>query len=290
VRRLLGLGLIALGLMVVLAPIYTGRWIVGILGIAMMAVGLSQFLEIVWSSDRKSSGTSHHVAGVLSILLGLLLFLSPHMALSALIDVVALVILIDGVSRIWVSNKQTGRERKWNLTSGLMGVALALLVWWFVTPNLGIIAIGVVLGFRLLAEGWWMVLLPERSLQKQNQSPDLRFHPDGKLALEPHDVIKSVQEKVLSADPLQTGSNVVFCLSFLGIFFGIHILRTDAQWSFIGLISPFSAVIGDAIMALILGIALILPLRLLWRKLMRPVERIAWSRFIQADGKKASQH
>jgi len=64
----------------------------------------------------------------------------------------------------------------------------------------------------------------------------------------------------------------------LAIFFAIHVLRTDAKWSFIGFISPFSAVIGDMIVALILAIVLILPLRILWRRLTRPLERSAWHR------------
>jgi hypothetical protein len=63
------------------------------------------------------------------------------------------------------------------------------------------------------------------------------------------------------------------------IFFAIHVLRTDANWSFIGFISPFSAVIGDTVVALILAIVLLLPLRLFWRKLSRPLERAAWRRF-----------
>jgi hypothetical protein len=58
-------------------------------------------------------------------------------------------------------------------------------------------------------------------------------------------------------------------VSLLLIFFAIHVLRTDAKWSFIGFISPFAAVIGDTIVALVIAIALLLPLRLFWRKLTR---------------------
>jgi uncharacterized membrane protein HdeD (DUF308 family) len=285
VRRVLGLGAIVLGLLVLLAPIFTGRWIIGILGIALIAGGLFQFFQLVWFTDQKSSSASH-ITGVLSILLGLVLFLSPHMALTALVAVISLVILIDGLSRIWAACKQTGPERKWNLFSGLFMIALALLVWWFVSANLGLVAIGVALGLRLLVEGWTMIFLPERSFEQPDQTPDLRLHPDGKLGLEPNDAIKSVQEAVLKRDPVRTGNSVVLCLYFLGIFFAIHVLRTDAHWSFLGLISPFSAVIGDAIMALIIGVALILPLRLLWRKMTRPVERIVWRHFVRADTKK----
>jgi hypothetical protein len=70
----------------------------------------------------------------------------------------------------------------------------------------------------------------------------------------------------------------VLCIRFLLLFFFIHLLRTDAQWSFIGLISPFSAVIGDAVMAIIVGVAVILPVRVFARKITRPLERGSWHR------------
>ena len=52
-----------------------------------------------------------------------------------------------------------------------------------------------------------------------------------------------------------------------------------------GLISPFAAVIGDIILALLLGTVILLPLRLLWRKITRPLERVAWLRFRQLNEK-----
>jgi hypothetical protein len=75
------------------------------------------------------------------------------MALSALVGVISVVILIDGFSRVWLACRQTGPERKWNLFSGLIVIALALLIWWFLSANLGLTAIGVALGVRFLVEG-----------------------------------------------------------------------------------------------------------------------------------------
>ena len=62
------------------------------------------------------------------------------------------------------------------------------------------------------------------------------------------------------------------------IFLAIHVMRTDAQWSFIGFISPVAALVGDAVVAILLAILLALPLRLAWRRLSRPIERAAWNR------------
>src|SRR6185369_10446022 len=143
----------------------------------------------------------------------------------------------------------------------------------FITVKLGIAAIGLILGLRLLAEGWTMFFLPEKGFEPHDFKPDTRQHPDYRLALEPGDIVKEMQEPILQSDLFVNSQNIAWCLSLLGIFFAIHVLRTDARWSFIGFISPFTALVGDAVVALLLAMVLILPLRIFWRKISRPLER-----------------
>jgi len=131
----------------------------------------------------------------------------------------------------------------------------------------------------LLVEGWTLVFLPEKGFEPEDFRPDPRAHPDHRLALEASETVKEMQEPLLQVFPHANSQNITWCLTLLGIFFLIHVFRTDARWSFIGLIAPFAAVVGDAVVALLLGIVLILPLRIFWRRLTRPVERAAWRRF-----------
>jgi len=278
-RSGLGLVIIALGAFVLFSPIFIGEWVIGILGVALIAAGLFQFFQLLRSADETSSWMAY-LAGVVTILLGLLLFLSPHMALSAVLICLTLAILIDGGTKIYSSFKLSGSDRRWMLFNGLFSIGLGALIWFFVSANLGLIAIGVVLGMRLLIEGWTMVFMPEKGLTDQDEEPDLRMHPDGKLGLEGSEQIKEMHEALLATEKAETTSNIVVCLSILGVFFVIHVLRTDARWSFIGFISPFSAVIGDAVMALVIGVVVVLPVGLFWRKLTRPLERVLWKRFL----------
>ena len=108
-----------------------------------------------------------------------------------------------------------------------------------------------------------MFFLPEKGFEPPDFHPDPREHPDYHLALEPSDDVGTVQEPVLQNFSVSKNQNIVWCLSLLGIFFFIHVLRTDAQWSLIGFISPFTAVIGDAVVALLLALG--------------PQERTAWT-------------
>jgi Uncharacterized conserved protein len=277
-RRALGFGVMILGGIVLFMPIFTGAWIIALLGVLLIAAGFLQFVE-TWRSDDKTDLLLNYGTGIVTVLLGLLLFLSPNLALSGLLLGVTLFFLGDGGIKIYGAFKTQGADRWWNIFNGLVMTALGFLVWFFLTGGFAVAAIGVILGLRLVVEGWTMFFLPEKGFEPPDFEPDLREHPDSRLALEPNGTVKEIQETLLSAFPGARSGNIVWCLSLLGIFFAIHVLRTDTQWSFIGFISPFTAVVGDTLVALLLAIVLLLPSRLLWRKITRFVERAAWRRF-----------
>jgi uncharacterized membrane protein HdeD (DUF308 family) len=279
-RRVLGFLVMGLGLLVLFMPIFTGEWVIGLLGLAFIAGGLFQFV-VTLRSDHEGVSLLSYVSGIASIVLGFVLFLSPSMVLSGLLIAVSLFLVAEGAIKVYVAHKEKGQDRWWNLFNGLFTLSLGLLIWFFISAHLGIVAIGIVLGVRLLVEGWTMFFLPERSLGASAPDLDTRRHPDNQLAVEPSDVIKDMQETILKSGPIVSSQDVVWCVTLFAIFFAIHVLRTDANWTFIGFISPLTAVIGDAIVALLVAIALLLPLRLLWRKLTRPLEVAAWNRFTQ---------
>jgi uncharacterized membrane protein HdeD (DUF308 family) len=285
-RRVLGIGVMVAGLIILLMPVFVGGWIIALLGIFLIGAGLFQFVETLRSPDARRTLYSY-LGGVVTTLLGIVLFLSPRLVLSGLLIVVIFFLLIDGGIKVLAAYKETGHERWWRLFNGLFTIFLAFLVWFFITANLGLIAIGLVLGLRLLVEGWTMFFLPESGLVPSDTQLDTTRHPDSRLRLEPSQLIKEMQDAIIARRAVRGSQNIVSCLTLLAIFFAIHLLRTDAHWSFIGFISPFSAVLGDAAVALILGLLLLLPLRLLFRKLTRPIERTAWRRFevLHASGR-----
>src|SRR5262249_3749290 len=74
--------------------------------------------------------------------------------------------------------------------------------------------------------------------------------------------------------------DVAWCLTFVVVFFAIHIGRMHVEWNLVGMVSPLLAVLGDVGTALLLAFGIILPLRLAWRKPSRPVERRGWRRLL----------
>ncbi|HKP67959.1 MAG TPA: DUF308 domain-containing protein [Pyrinomonadaceae bacterium] len=276
-RRSLGLIMMVLGGLVIFAPIIVGVWVIALLGVVLIAAGLVEIVQVARDTE-KTEGFAHYTAGVLTIVLGLVLFLSPRVALSAIVLAITVGLLIDGGVKLYVAFKKSGSDRRWKLFNGVVSILLGIIVWVFITADLGMVAIGLVLGGWLLVEGWTMFFIPDKSFQSPGDESDLRIHPDEKLRLEPSDLVKEVRESVLESEKTEAAENLVFCLKVLLVFFLVHLLRTSADWSFIGFISPFSAVIGDAIMAIIIGVAVILPIRVFVRKLTRPLERTFWKR------------
>ena len=285
-RRWLGLAIVVLGVIVLLLPILVGEWVIALLGVFLIGAGLFHFVETVRSADGTTTWFEY-IAGVGSILLGVILFLTPGLVLSGVLIGLTLFLIFDGAIKIFAASKQSGHDRRWGLFNGVFTILLGLFIWYVLSARIGIAAIGIVLGLRLIVEGWTMFFLPETGTLPHDFKLDPRVHPDRRLGLEPCDVVSEMQTPLLQTDLLKSRANIVWCVTLLLIFFAIHVFRSDAQWSLIGFISPFSAVIGDAAVALVIGLIALLPTRLLWRKLTRPFERATWNRFMSLHDAKS---
>ena len=277
-RRLLGLVTMGLGVFVLVSPVVIGEWVISLLGVVLIAAGLFQFVQTLRAADETASWLSY-IAGSVTILLGLLLFLAPGLVLSGTLLVVMVLMVADGVAKIAGALKQKGSDRRWGLANGIFTILLGLLIVRLLAGKLGIVAISVILGLRLLVEGWRMFLLPEKGFLPADFKLDTRQHPDRRLRLEPSDAVKEMHDGLLHSAPMVDSQNIVWCLMLFGIFLAIHVMRTDPEWSFIGFISPITALLGDTVVAILLAILLALPMRLVWRRLSRPFERAAWNRF-----------
>jgi uncharacterized membrane protein HdeD (DUF308 family) len=277
-RKLMGLVLMILGLIVLVMPLLFGQWIVSLFGIVFVVAGVLYFIDTMRTANETTTYLSY-LTGVGFVILGGILFLSPQVALSGTLIAITLYLFIDGAIKIYGGFKLSGADRWWSLFNGLFAIGLGIFIWSLVSLELGGLAIGIALALKLMVEGWTMFFRPEKGAEGAIEKPDPREHPDRKLKLDPSDTFAKINDTIEKSEVTLGGQTVIWCLTLLLILFVIHYIRTDATWTFIGLITPFTATIGDAAVAVILGIALILPVRLLWRKFTRPVERTAWRRF-----------
>src|SRR5262249_60477089 len=100
---------------------------------------------------------------------------------------------------------------------------------------------------------------------------------DAELGLPPNETFARLRADADAASRPVRAADLMWMLPFVVVFLAIHAGRMPISDSLLGISSPFVATAGDLLMTLILATLLILPARLLWRRLTRPVGRIAWS-------------
>ncbi|MEO6334745.1 MAG: DUF308 domain-containing protein [Pyrinomonadaceae bacterium] len=276
-RRVLGLLVLVLGVVVLFSPIVFGGWIVAVLGIALIAAGLIQFIETIRAADVKTTYVSY-AAGTITILLGLVVFISPTAVITAVLWTVTLFLLVDGGIKIAAAFSGSGQDRFWGVLNGGVNLFTGVLVWYLFSASLGIITIGIATGLRLVVEGWTMFFLPQRGFEPGDRATDERVHPDPVMDLEPSTAVAEAYKPLVNQIALLNAQNIYFCLALLTIFLAIHVLRTETRWSLIGFVSPIAALVGDVAISLVFAIIIVLPVRLLWRKLTRWIERAGWRR------------
>lgn len=279
-RRVAGALALAGGILAILTPFAMGEWSIGLLGLLLVGFGVLEAAQAFFTPGRDVRLSSYWPAG-LAILAGLVLFARPLLVLSGLLTVLTILLMAHGASRIIAALRtRTGRPRWWALADGLVIVLLGALVW-RLRAELGILAIGCLAALYLFSSGWRMLLAPEEAAL--SEPPDR--HPVPQLGLPPHQEFRRLRTAVGAEEATRRYRDLFWVTTIVLVFFAIHVGRMGAKWTWLGMISPIIAVVGDLAVSLLLAGLAILPLALLWRKMTRPIERSAWlQRLARLDG------
>jgi hypothetical protein len=108
-------------------------------------------------------------------------------------------------------------------------------------------------------------------------------HPDAGLGVPGNETFARLRSETDSGFQFVRAADLLW-ISTLGIvFLAIHAGRMPLTDDTLGRISPFVATVGDVLMTLVFAMVLMLPARLAWRRVTRPVERLAWSLRLDAE-------
>jgi uncharacterized membrane protein HdeD (DUF308 family) len=278
-RRLRGVLVVAMGFLAVASPFLAGSLALLLVAFMLMTCGVLEMLETYTAADEAGK-RSAYLGGALSFAAGILLLAQPQLLMRGLALFVAGLFFLDGLSRIVAAlrARSAGASWRWMLIRGLVNLVLAamLLTQW---PVSGRAALVILVGMHMLAAGWAMLLGRDSKPAPADATPH-GTHPDRRLGLPPHPELVAF-EKTLPADELnRRWTNAIWCWTFVLVFFAIHIGRMRVEWNLTGMIAPVGAVVGDVATAFIIAFGIILPSRLGWRKLTRPLERRAWRRLL----------
>jgi uncharacterized membrane protein HdeD (DUF308 family) len=279
-HRMRGLLVLAMGCLAILSPFLSGSLALFLVGWLLIACGVLEMLETFRAFDNNKR-RSAYLSGMLSILAGILLLAQPQVVLRGLALLLAGSFLLDGISKIVAALRTRAASGSWQgmLAGGCINVALAvvLVARWPISGQ-GVVVI--LVGIRMLTAGWSMLRGSADKPTPAFEAPPSGLYPDGALNLPPHPEFAALAASLQTEDEKRRWVDTVWCWTFVVVFFAIHIGRMPIEWNLVGLISPLVAVLGDVGTALLLAFGIVLPCRLAWRKLTRPLERHGWQHLL----------
>lgn len=278
--RVIGAAALLLGIFALGTPVAAGRWAYLVLGLLILAFGLLQNFA-GFSMRGDAAAGSWFSRGGSSILTGVVLVLMPSLSFAGLAILLGLSWIVSGVSAIGSALGRRGPpDWIWYALDGLVSVllGLAIALQW---PLSGIVSIGITIGLRYVSVGW-ALLVGTPDLPPSPEGEAVGLHPDERLGLPPHALLGTLRQTLAAEEVVRERSDRVWCLWFLLTFFAIHVARMDTEWTFIGMLSPAGAVVGDMLLAIALAYGLVAPITVAWRTATRFLERRAWGFFLAA--------
>src|SRR5262245_57321580 len=274
-KRVAGALLMTLGVLALAAPMAVGRWSLAILGIPLMVLsGVEAYST--FTSPRQSDASAY-LPCLLALLAGNLLLLSSALVLNGLLILLIAILLVDGFGKILTALGNSHTPRVPAVVNGLVDLGCAALLWRLSRIIGAERAIGVVVGAYIAAAGWRVLMAPAEVAAADAAADGRAAHPDVELGLPPNETFARLRADADAASPTVRAADLMWMLTLVVVFLAIHAGRMPISDSLLGISSPFVATAGDLLMTLFLATLLILPARLLWRRLTRPVERMAWS-------------
>jgi Calcineurin-like phosphoesterase len=276
-RTLIGIGLIGISVVALAAPFAAGRWSLQFLGLFPLAVGLADLYATI-SNPQLATRPSAYATGIVAVAVALLLYLSPSMVLTGIIALLLALLVIDAALKIGQALFVTapGTPRAVTLVNGAASLLLAL-VGWTLWRKVGVeAAIGVAIAGYTAAAGWRMLVSPAPQRDVPGAPEATNSHPDVKLGLGPQELFGVTSARFSTSVPAVRQVEIYWLLVAGLALLTVHVARMQSYDTWLGLVSPIVATAGDVFMAIMLGAFLVLPLRLSWRQVTRPLERKVW--------------
>ena len=155
-ERLWGALLVVLGIAAMMMPLASGLAVAVTLGVILIIAGSAQ-LAFALQAKRFRKGMTRVLFGGITLAAGVFCVTQSGAAAAALGILIAAYFVADGVfllASAWRAEEHTG----WLASYGVLSILLGLLLWlgW---PLTGILAIGILLGIRLIFAGVMLVMI-----------------------------------------------------------------------------------------------------------------------------------
>lgn len=268
-NRLLALVLTVLGLIAFFVAFRDEREVESGLGWLIIISGILEAYHGFRRSTPEQRELAWKSAGI-SVLMGVFLINAPLFISSALAIFVALIFLIDvfNYARYALKEKDPrARRLDWMAAAGNLAVLLLMLV----LRERGVyIALAIAVALRIF--GAALNILTAKTGTLNDVSEDLMVS----LQMSDNAEVSALAENMEQQESARALIDRYWITTFLTVLFFIHLGRMGFDRSFLGIMSPLVAVIGDIAIALIICYGIIAPLSLGFRSVSESLERSLW--------------
>lgn len=152
----LGVVLIAVGLVAMSVPFLFTVGVVVILGFLFLTGGLVDIVNAFWARRWRGFWVNL-LAGILYLVMGFLMTQRPLATAAAFTLMIAAVLFIGGLFRIAITLIERFHGWVWGLINGVISVVLGVMIWqaW---PESAFWVIGLFVGIDMLFAGWALVM------------------------------------------------------------------------------------------------------------------------------------
>ncbi len=267
--RLFFLTLVILGVWALLTAFQENREVETGLGWLIIVSGI---LEIVHGFRRASTDQRHMAwkSAAISILMGVFLINAPLFLDSALAILVAGMLIFDVINYIRYAIRETDpfeKKKDWLAAAGnLLVLALMLIL-----RERGVhIALAITVAMRIF--GAAINILSAKTGRLEDVSEDLMLS----MNLNNNQELSALAEQLEQEESARASIDRYWIGTFVMVLFFIHLGRMGFDRSFLGILSPLVAVIGDMAIALIICYVILAPLTSGFRSMSESLEIWLW--------------
>ena len=263
-----------------LSPLWaTGNALESYLGGLLVWIGLIE----IYDSFRRAEIASRKDAlrsGAFTLLISIVLLVAYYLKSTALLPLVMAVFILDAL-RYFLKFLKEKRNKEFYYMDLLaaFGNIILLLVLYLTGETGRAWALAIVVGLRIAGIGL-NLLLARSGVLNQVDEDVLKL-----LGLENEPYIKQLAEKIKKEEESWTSFFKWYIRVFILLLFLIHLGRMGLDKSFLGLLSPFVATLGDIVFALLIAYLFVFPIRYLLLILMRKRGQHLWKWITRVDEK-----
>lgn len=268
--RLLGGGVSLLGGLALLVPLWpelAPEARLGALLLATAAMECFHGFRRAELADRRAAWFGSAV----TLAMGLLLVVAPALTGKTLILLVGGWFGLDGLryAVMAVRDRRASRPSGWNIAAALGNFAVILLLLWL--GGRGVLwTVAVATALRIFGTAGNIV---QARILSDIDAANTAVR---ELGLAEFPELQQLGSRLATEENARRPIDWFWIGIFVLTLFAIHLGRMGLDRTTLGIVSPAFAVLGDLVVALVLGLAVVVPAGLLVRQVFRPFERRAW--------------